>query len=448
MKISLHNASTDQTIMLETKTIPIGRGFFGCNDKRISRSHGQITVLIDEIKVKSTHENPIFYKINLPEFKILKKNEEIILGHGHYFSLLPNEHIYEIRVTDENLAGNQNTTTTSSDSQILNNTDQNHNATSNPCSSSSRSITPNLDEDDYVCLVFDSYMNEIIPQSIPSSSRTKRPANQEANEEEIKKMKDNESDAINIKPDPDAPVDLSTTPSSTVLPIIKPDPDAPVDQNITEANTVIPIIKPDPDAPIDQSTATSSTVLPIIKPDPDAAVDLSTIPSSTVLPIIKPDPDGPSTSSSSSPVKSEQGSTNNTTPNQRTVCQFGIKCYRIQGDHRRDFAHPGDIDYRRPDFLPAPDTAPDCEYGASCYRRNPLHFLHQPASKNALHVYTADADFDDYGIFRAAHENVSDSDEEEEEEEVDNDDSDRDVDYQRERTDRTSSDDEENNIEE
>ena len=44
--------------------------------------------------------------------------------------------------------------------------------------------------------------------------------------------------------------------------------------------------------------------------------------------------------------------------------------------HRTEVAHPGDDDYRRPDFPdPSPDK-PDCQFGARCYRRNPVHFQH------------------------------------------------------------------------
>lgn len=38
-------------------------------------------------------------------------------------------------------------------------------------------------------------------------------------------------------------------------------------------------------------------------------------------------------------------------------------------------AHPGDSDYRRPAYPPAPPGTPNCPFGASCYRRNPQHFV-------------------------------------------------------------------------
>lgn len=58
----------------------------------------------------------------------------------------------------------------------------------------------------------------------------------------------------------------------------------------------------------------------------------------------------------------------------RTSCNYGCKCYRRNLQHRNDMAHPGDPDYRRPNYPEAPAGAPDCPFGAQCYRREPNHF--------------------------------------------------------------------------
>ncbi|XP_053698223.1 aprataxin and PNK-like factor isoform X2 [Sabethes cyaneus] len=100
-------------------------------------------------------------------------------------------------------------------------------------------------------------------------------------------------------------------------------------------------------------------------------------------PVIKPDPEaGEAEASSSKPpdadtnVKTEVKKENadSTGPPPRPSCEFGIRCYRYNAQHRAQFAHPSDADYRRPTFPPAPDDAPDCPFGTSCYRRNPQHF--------------------------------------------------------------------------
>lgn len=98
---------------------------------------------------------------------------------------------------------------------------------------------------------------------------------------------------------------------------------------------------------------------------------------------IKPDPDStnqlPSTSSSSSNVKQEPDSSDVknepvSTQNTRPSCEHGIRCFRHNPEHRSAQAHPGDNDYRRPEFPPAPAGAPRCPYWSACYRRNPDHF--------------------------------------------------------------------------
>ncbi|XP_055379039.1 aprataxin and PNK-like factor [Condylostylus longicornis] len=59
---------------------------------------------------------------------------------------------------------------------------------------------------------------------------------------------------------------------------------------------------------------------------------------------------------------------------QRISCKFGIKCYRQNPVHRVEEAHPGDLDYRRPEYPEPPKGTPICPYGNFCYRRNPVHF--------------------------------------------------------------------------
>ncbi|KAH8265246.1 hypothetical protein KR038_002318, partial [Drosophila bunnanda] len=58
----------------------------------------------------------------------------------------------------------------------------------------------------------------------------------------------------------------------------------------------------------------------------------------------------------------------------RPSCRFGIRCYRRNPAHRSAEAHPGDSDYRRPNFPEPPLGTPACPFGNACYRRNPVHF--------------------------------------------------------------------------
>ena len=102
----------------------------------------------------------------------------------------------------------------------------------------------------------------------------------------------------------------------------------------------------------------------------------STNPQSSTTTTVKQEPD-------SSNVKTENSSAP-TAQNDRPSCDHGIRCFRNNPGHRRDFAHPGDDDYRRPTFAPAAPNAPRCPYWEGCYRRNPDHFRmfqHPPSSE-------------------------------------------------------------------
>nr|XP_019541036.2 aprataxin and PNK-like factor isoform X3 [Aedes albopictus] len=105
------------------------------------------------------------------------------------------------------------------------------------------------------------------------------------------------------------------------------------------------------------------------------------------VPAVKADPDSAEASTSqqkpqpSSAADQEAGKTeikketaDSTSSPLRPSCEFGIRCYRRTLEHRAQFAHPNDSDYRRPTFPAAPSDAPHCPYGATCYRRNPQHF--------------------------------------------------------------------------
>ncbi|KAJ7341608.1 hypothetical protein JRQ81_005915 [Phrynocephalus forsythii] len=62
---------------------------------------------------------------------------------------------------------------------------------------------------------------------------------------------------------------------------------------------------------------------------------------------------------------------------QRTACQYGRSCYRKNPIHFQQFSHPGDSDYYVAEAVNQADNGnrPECPYGASCYRKNPQHRL-------------------------------------------------------------------------
>ncbi|KAG8124436.1 hypothetical protein E2320_019767 [Naja naja] len=61
---------------------------------------------------------------------------------------------------------------------------------------------------------------------------------------------------------------------------------------------------------------------------------------------------------------------------QRTACQYGKSCYRKNPIHFQQFSHPGDSDYHDSEALTqVDDDRPECPYGTACYRKNPQHKL-------------------------------------------------------------------------
>uniref|UniRef100_K9J1D3 Aprataxin and PNK-like factor n=1 Tax=Desmodus rotundus TaxID=9430 RepID=K9J1D3_DESRO len=59
----------------------------------------------------------------------------------------------------------------------------------------------------------------------------------------------------------------------------------------------------------------------------------------------------------------------------RTSCMYGASCYRKNPVHFHHFSHPGDSDYGDVPVTcqDEADDRPECPYGESCYRKNPQH---------------------------------------------------------------------------
>lgn len=117
-----------------------------------------------------------------------------------------------------------------------------------------------------------------------------------------------------------------------------------------------------------ESPSFEATTPTVVKPDPDGEENEAAEGSSGAAGPKPPQPDA------APAVEVKKETADSTGPPVRPSCQFGIACYRHTADHRAEFAHPHDVDYRRPAFPPAADDAPHCPFGAACYRRNPQHF--------------------------------------------------------------------------
>nr|XP_045739946.1 aprataxin and PNK-like factor [Mirounga angustirostris] len=109
----------------------------------------------------------------------------------------------------------------------------------------------------------------------------------------------------------------------------------------------------------------------------------------------------------------------------RTSCMYGASCYRKNPVHFQHFSHPGDSDYGGVQVMcqDEADDRPECPYGASCYRKNPQHKIEYRHS--ALPVRSvSDEDSDNVGQPNEYDLNDSFLDDEEEEYEPTDEDSD------------------------
>lgn len=353
VRVTLFSATSQQSInLVSAEVVTVGRGFQDCNDKRVSRNHGTITVAEATISVKACHTNPIFYKLNdQQQTKILAKDSEVTLKHKDKFSLLPNEFEYEVRVIEQGdeapIAANEPEPTVSS--------------TSTACLNA-------------------------------GSSTDGRKRSHEDNQSEV--------DAKRIKPTSEPADSSSSDPISAPLltVAIKPDPDqAPNEPLPAPAQVQAVRVKPEP---LSQPTATSTTNTTGASSSSD-----STIPDAKV----KPEPAQAASVPADSAPEQTRPSCNfgircylNSADHRRDhahpfdadyrrptypdppagtpPCPFGAACYRRNPEHFMRLSHPPPTQYvAQPPPPPPVANVP----------RQPLNLIFVP-------IANADEDGSDY----------------------------------------------------
>ena len=95
-----HDGSRREIDVVDNETV-LGRGtFLSVSDKRVSRSHAVLLVVNGLVKLKSTHSNPCFVALCSTDRKLaLKNGGSIALNNGDRFSLLPDEHHFEVMMS-------------------------------------------------------------------------------------------------------------------------------------------------------------------------------------------------------------------------------------------------------------------------------------------------------------------------------------------------------------
>lgn len=279
------------------------------------------------------HKNPIFYqKQNDSNKNILYENSSVSLCNNDIFLLLPDSHEFIVKINAEN------SLSSSSTFRVRNITEINDNLETGEIPVTLSQV---MKENDLP--------NENKPQEVSSSSSS----NFVENRKRSHTSQENDNSASSDMND-----DFNDDAK-------KPKIEPILDENVASTSSLeTPTIKPDPDSTNKQTPNSPTPSVSNVKQEPD-----------------------------SSSLKTEDNSPNASNQQHSAIrqsCDFGVRCFRHTAEHRRDFAHPGDSDYRRPTYPPAAPNSPRCPFWAACYRRNPDHFRqfeHPPPCKFTFFIF-------------------------------------------------------------
>jgi hypothetical protein len=245
----------------------------------------------------------------------LRKDCEIVLGDSDIFSLLPDEFEWTVKIQQEITENPAPTFRVRRTQEINDNLTQ---------LLRDGSVTPDLPDLERTPSPENLRGPESLDSSaqVPVSTTSRKRSCDEPNEScDAKKMRES---------------NMSQVPTSTTSEVSLPN--IPQVSNDSSSNTeLLPNIKPDPDST--EANPSNDPNLPTTSAIKTEPIDNPTS-SSTTSSATKPDP---------SAVKTEDDACcGQQQPNVRPSCEFGIRCYRMTDDHRREYAHPMDCDYRRP----------------------------------------------------------------------------------------------------
>ncbi|XP_041987232.1 aprataxin and PNK-like factor isoform X3 [Aricia agestis] len=332
-----------------------GRGkLLGCDDKRISRNHGELRVLEDHIEIKALHQNPCFYtKKGSEEKEILKKDSVINLSNGDRFGLLPDAFWYEVVKC---INGSQATVKEDANTEEYIEQTLNPDETRND-NAESPSIIPNAS--DTVLNTNNSSVQSNLSNNDSETTKVtvKRTHSIEQSDSIIENNKKFKTDSVEVKDDLEigptvvqtAPTGLqaATTEGQIDATIVKTEPvevkTEPVEVKTkpTEVKTEPTEVKNKPTQ--DTSSENNDTEAANVKQESNDAV-------------------GPSGNQANN-----DGAVNNNARTPRERCMYGANCYRRNPAHFTQFSHPNDADWG------AGVQAP-CPFGAACGRRDPRHY--------------------------------------------------------------------------
>lgn len=376
------NETEPKEAQVSETQIVLGRHFlcFECDDRRISRSHGLLVRGEDKVTIRSTHENPIYFKSGIRnDIETIIKESERELGNGDAFGLLREKFWYKIRVCNEPVNGSGVATLLRVRPPVELNLSQNlpqilsevTNGRDQPESSNQAPQSDDCDINREPHPVNVSTSNEVEPQQ--PQNPLKRPITwTQACSQSIDSTTENDEPVPKRSRDN---VDESQ-PQVPESSIVDNNSAAPGPSNSTNSTTTDTVdVKPVPEFNnVDSNSESQMNSEDVLTPQFEHGEATPAPQQETTHTTVAA---GPSNSTTTDPVdvkpiiKKEAADSSAL----RDSCEFGIRCYRRTPDHRAQLAHPGDNDYRRPNYPPAPPNAPPCPFGASCYRRNPQHFI-------------------------------------------------------------------------
>ncbi|KAL0822834.1 hypothetical protein ABMA28_004831 [Loxostege sticticalis] len=316
----------------------IGRGkFLDCEDKRVSRNHGELEVLSDTVVIKALHQNPCFViRKGTEEVQIVKQNCIINLDNGDKFGLLPNTYWYELLHC------------------AFADIDKDDGKIQSQCEDTSSTATEPM-----YCATepVDGGTEPTESETVPMEEEDV-PKNDESQEFDFE-LNDTVEDNITGSP--------SLLPTENQLPTESPStPKRRLSSGEPNADEGSDSPPKRSHSPQDESGVKKIKTEPEVKKEPEVKTE----------PRVKTEPGdvapGPSNdqAASTSPndkdanLKAPQAQQN---PQLRERCMYGANCYRKNPQHKAQFSHPTDSDWG------AGAQAP-CPYGAGCRRTDPRHW--------------------------------------------------------------------------
>ncbi|KAI5644120.1 zinc-finger (CX5CX6HX5H) motif domain-containing protein [Phthorimaea operculella] len=320
-------------IQLPSGTHLIGRGkFLDCDDKRVSRNHGELEVVDDTIVMKALHQNPCFYiKKGSGETQILKQACTVNLSNGDKFGLLPNSFWFEVL----------------------------------HCSGVDISRSPEKAADDNT---------EPLDQTLLGTESTQNRLLFENNTDDQQSNNNGKDDGIADSQITGSPSILPPGTLEAGSPTLTPRETSPERTGDHPPDISAGQVPTSTGGPADQSNQVPKRCLSPVD-SKDEVKKIKTEPEVKQEPDARPGPSGDQGSSSNQPPNDGVNMIPGLPPSPakpaaapgRERCMYGASCYRRNPQHKVQFAHPSDPDW-------GPGARGVCPYGAACRKRDPRHW--------------------------------------------------------------------------